>query len=295
MKEFDDLHDYVSNMIDVVNQINKLGKDSNEQKVVERLLRSLPKKWPYCGCNRRVRRLDLTQLIVDELLSSLYSLKDRIKRYDNDDDVTVEHDFHSQLQVTQDDKGVGNSRNQGNFYKGHGGNFSWKRQGKFSAHYGEENQHLRNNNGSQKDGLKQCYYCNNYGHIKSIYKLKEKHTKLAQEEKKDETESESFFVACFSARECPPGVWYIDNRCSNHMTSDLEIFTTLDKSMTRRITLGDGTICEAQGKGTVKLNPSGLSYIKNVLYVPDLNSNFLIYVRWLFTCLWRFYMLCVKK
>lgn len=41
------MHDYISNMINVVNQIRKLGDNLNEQKVIERLIRSLPKKYDH--------------------------------------------------------------------------------------------------------------------------------------------------------------------------------------------------------------------------------------------------------
>lgn len=59
------------------------------------------------------------------------------------------------------------------------------------------------------------------------------------------------------------------------MTSNIGLFSDLDESITSRITLGDGTVRGAHGKGTVKLNSLGLNCIRNVLYVPDLNSNLL--------------------
>ena len=59
------------------------------------------------------------------------------------------------------------------------------------------------------------------------------------------------------------------------MTSDLSLFTDLDESVTSRITLGDGTVHVAQGKGIIKLNSLGLNCIQNVLYVPNLDSNLL--------------------
>jgi hypothetical protein len=67
----------------------------------------------------------------------------------------------------------------------------------------------------------------------------------------------------------------MNNRCSNHMTTNLEDFTSLDKSVTRKVKMGDGTIVEAHGKGKIKLNSCGMSNIYNVLYVPNLDTDLL--------------------
>lgn len=57
------------------------------------------------------------------------------------------------------------------------------------------------------------------------------------------------------------------------MTSKLSSFINLDKSVSSRVAMGDGTVRVAQGKGTVQLNSLELNCIHNVLYVPDLDSN----------------------
>ena len=67
----------------------------------------------------------------------------------------------------------------------------------------------------------------------------------------------------------------MESGCSNHMTGCMEIFSCLDRSIATKVKMGDGTIREAQGKGTVKLDSCGRNFIKNVLYVPDLQSNLL--------------------
>lgn len=88
-----------------------------------------------------------------------------------------------------------------------------------------------------------------------------------------------FYLHAYSIKESTPNVWYVDSGCSSHMTGRLDLFTDLDESVTNRVTMGDGTAREAQGKGTVKLNSFGQNYIKNVLYVPDLDSNLLSVVQ----------------
>jgi GTP1/Obg family GTP-binding protein len=45
MKEVESMHDYFSNMLDVVNQIRKFGENLSNQKVLEKILRTMPKKY----------------------------------------------------------------------------------------------------------------------------------------------------------------------------------------------------------------------------------------------------------
>ena len=47
MKDRDALSDYIANMIDVVNPIRKYGEDLGQQKVIKKILRSLPKKYDH--------------------------------------------------------------------------------------------------------------------------------------------------------------------------------------------------------------------------------------------------------
>jgi GTP1/Obg family GTP-binding protein len=47
MKEGDFMHDYFSNMLDIVKQIRKFGENLSKQKVVEKILRSMPKKYDH--------------------------------------------------------------------------------------------------------------------------------------------------------------------------------------------------------------------------------------------------------
>ena len=59
------------------------------------------------------------------------------------------------------------------------------------------------------------------------------------------------------------------------MTTNLQAFIYLDKSVQIKITMGDGTIHEACGKGDVQIFPGDEKCIKDVLYVPHLKLNLL--------------------
>lgn len=147
--------DYVSNLIDVVNQIRKLGENLSEKKVVEKILRSLPKKYDHVVAAIEESKY-LNELTDDELLGSLYSHEDRMKRYD---DTPVENAFYSKTRTYHGEKSTGESNNHGNFNRGHGGPSSHGRRGGPSGCHSSDNNQCHGSYDKIKNGSpKQCYF-----------------------------------------------------------------------------------------------------------------------------------------
>ncbi|PHT60173.1 Heat shock protein 82 [Capsicum baccatum] len=70
--------------------------------------------------------------------------------------------------------------------------------------------------------------------------------------------------------------WFLDNGCTQHMTSKREYFMKLE-SAKGSIKLANKTTLEIVGKGTVAIEaPKGTKFIQDVLLVPDLDQNLLI-------------------
>nr|GLL34235.1 Retrovirus-related Pol polyprotein from transposon TNT 1-94 [Ipomoea trifida] len=70
--------------------------------------------------------------------------------------------------------------------------------------------------------------------------------------------------------------WLIDSGCTNHMTNDRELFKELDKTTVSKVKIGNGVFLPIKGKGTVAIQSlTGVKYISNVLYVPDIDQNLL--------------------
>ncbi|XP_074288993.1 uncharacterized protein LOC141614136 [Silene latifolia] len=60
------------------------------------------------------------------------------------------------------------------------------------------------------------------------------------------------------------------------MTNNESIFTHIDTSLKTPVRMGDGSIIEAKGKGTIAVQTKkGMRYISNVLLVPNLATNLL--------------------
>nr|ABA95820.1 retrotransposon protein, putative, unclassified [Oryza sativa Japonica Group] len=108
MKESEKVKDYFSRVIEIVNQMRLYGEDINDQKVVEKILISLPEKYEYIVAAIEESK-DLSTLTIQQLMSSLESHEERKLQREGS---SIENAFQSKLSFRPQ-----NSRFRGNFQK----------------------------------------------------------------------------------------------------------------------------------------------------------------------------------
>lgn len=79
MKDGDNMHDYFSSLLEIVNQMRVYGEKLSYQRIVEKNLRSLPMKYDHVVAAIEELK-DLTTLAIDELLGSLQSHEEILNR-----------------------------------------------------------------------------------------------------------------------------------------------------------------------------------------------------------------------
>ena len=79
MKENESIADFSSRTSNVINQLKSNGEDYQEQRIVEKILRSLPHKYDNLVMTIEEAK-DLTTLKMDELMGSLQTHEHRINR-----------------------------------------------------------------------------------------------------------------------------------------------------------------------------------------------------------------------
>jgi hypothetical protein len=148
----------------LVSQIRQNGDELADQKVVEKVLRSLPRKFDALVVVIEESK-DLTTYSMDELVGSLKNYEDRLNRNDN---TSLEHAFKTQMTFGRD-RGRGNPGFRG---RGSGRNNFQREERKNQDPGGRRNQSFssresNHNEASQRyDKSKiQCYYCKKYGHF----------------------------------------------------------------------------------------------------------------------------------
>ena len=70
-------------------------------------------------------------------------------------------------------------------------------------------------------------------------------------------------------------LWLLDSGCSNHMTGNKSLFSSLDSSVVTNIKLGDDFLVLAKGKGTIPVltKKNEKKFIHEVFYATHLNVN----------------------
>ena len=60
-------------------------------------------------------------------------------------------------------------------------------------------------------------------------------------------------IECNTIQESPCDIWYLNSGCRNHMTDNLNLFSSLDNSVQTDVTLGNNVQVTILGKGTVSI------------------------------------------
>jgi hypothetical protein len=82
-------------------------------------------------------------------------------------------------------------------------------------------------------------------------------------------------VECNVAQASPCDIWYLDSGCSNHMTGNIELFSSLDDSVQTKVTLGTDIQVTVLGKGNINIltRQGEKRVMSDVYYVSGLKHN----------------------
>jgi hypothetical protein len=82
-------------------------------------------------------------------------------------------------------------------------------------------------------------------------------------------------VECNVTQESPYDIWYLDSGCSNHVTGNIELFSSLDKLIQTKVTLGTYIQVTVLGKGSINIltKQGEKKVIPDVYYVSGLKYS----------------------
>jgi len=240
MKQGESVTNYFGRVMLVANDMQNLGENIPDEKIVEKILRTLTEKYNYIVCSIEESK-DINHLSVDELQSSLFVHEQKFKRHDIDD--------HA-LRI-YDDRFSGRGRGRSN-YRGRG---SGGRTQVFNR------------------DMVECFRCHKLGHFQYECPTMNKAANYVELDEEDEMLLMSYVTLHKTTRN---DAWFLDSRCSNHMCGYRGMFSYLDDNFQHSVKLGNNSRMAVVGKGRVKLLINGIKHVVNdVYYVPELKNNLL--------------------
>ena len=145
---------------------------------------------------------------------------------------------------------------------------------------------------SKREKYDTCHYCHKKGHwIKRCRKWiadgkprkpNSTNTETGDRSKKTNASANMTLFAVHEevfATETNSDNWFIDNGASRHVTNNSHYFINFEKfEVPHRITVANGKLLQAIGKGTVKIltvvnGISEIKFLENVWYVPEISKN----------------------
>ena len=273
MKETETVREFSDRISKVVSQIRLLGEDLSDQRVVEKILVCLPERFE-AKISSLEETKDFSQITLAELVNALQATEHRrsLRMEEN-----VEGAFVAK----------GKNQNYNSFGKKPFGEKKGKEKKEEVNNKGEgwkkkfpTCQHCKKDTHFEKfcwyrPGVK-CRACNQLGHVEKVCKNKaNQQRQQAQIAEHHQQEEQLFMASCYSTSSSKE-TWLIDSGCTNHMTHNVGIFKELDKSFYSKVTIGNGEHVDVKGKGVVAVEtPSGIKYISDVLFVPEINQSLL--------------------
>ncbi|KAL5719096.1 hypothetical protein ACHQM5_011921 [Ranunculus cassubicifolius] len=291
MKDSELLKDYFTRFLDVVNQMKTYGEVIADQKVVEKILISLPERYDSIVSVIEQTK-DLEKLGVEDLMGSIKAFEHRATMRG---EKPLESAFQSKINLStssESSRGRGTTRGRGRNTRGRG-----RGRGDFARGRGDGTRKATEVSNKPRCGIcqktghedrdcwyrdePQCYRCKKYGHIKKDCDQEgEQRAHYAEQNKQSGdqrgVEDHMFYAGQTDRGQQKSEVWYIDSGCSNHMTNNEEIFKEINTESHSKVKMGNGVPVDAKGKGTITVETKkGRKEVRDVLLVPDLAQNLL--------------------
>jgi hypothetical protein len=262
MKESENVEFFITRVQNIVNVIHAHGEILEDRKIVEKVLRSLPKKFDPITIAIEESR-DLSQLTLTDLFGSLQVHEDRLKKNEEPFDQA----FQSKLKVDEKKKQFSTAMTEASTPFFRGGRGHGRGRGRGGRGRGRSN--------SSGRGIFHCSYCNKDGHLESYCFKKKRDTSQANFSKEEGEISQTLFLTSNFLEAKDDFTWYLDSGCSNHMTGNKSLFVKLDESVKGKVNFGNDNEADIMGKGTlaIKVKNGGVMYVQDTLFVPGLRHN----------------------
>ncbi|KAD5802449.1 hypothetical protein E3N88_13809 [Mikania micrantha] len=269
--------DFAGKLAGMVTKYNSLGSTIKDEDLVRKLLDLVPDKYLQLVASIE-QYSDVDTMPFDEAIGRLKAYKDRLKlrhaNQTNDNSLLL-----TKMENQSSSKGLGRGLSYGTRgRRDRGGRENWRGRGNTRGRgqrggYGGYHEQRYNGKGKDKKHVR-CFKCDQTGHYAWDCKgPKEKGDEVNLTQTPDEEPTlllsvfgeETTKEVMLNEEKILPGMnkgelgmksdmWYLDNGASNHMTSQREMFSMIDDSVTGQVRMVQ-------------------QEIRDVYYIPALQSN----------------------
>ncbi|KAI5354607.1 hypothetical protein L3X38_007502 [Prunus dulcis] len=280
MKDSESFSVYAAKLFDLINQMKNYGEELPRERVVQKLLISLPRSYDSI-CSVIEHSKDLDTLEIQEVVASLKNFELRLDRHNENSTEKAFTSLNIESKSSKNGSSSGGNKSQKN----------WKENGKNWNNKSNSNTKPNASNDGTKTPCKHCeklHYgkcwferkpkcrgCGKFGHMVRNCHDNQSVQKVNYANQVEETGT--LFYACNAVTDVKmSNSWYVDSGCSNHMTGYERLLIDIRRDVTSKVKMGTGETVQVAGKGTLVIETkTGRKHIQEVMLVPGLEENLL--------------------
>jgi hypothetical protein len=240
MKEGETINNFFGRTLTIANKMKTRGETMSQTIINEKVLRSMTSKFDYVVCSIKESN-ELNTLTIDELQSSLLVHEQRMNGHRGEEQALKI--------IYEENTGRGRGR----------GVFRGKGRGSDRLHFNK--------------ATIECFKCHKLGHFQYECPTWEKGVNYAETDEGEELLLMAYEELNHKERK---EIWFLNSRCSNHMSVNKEWFSELDDQFRHTIKLGNNSKMAVLGKGNARMKVNRITQvISEVYYIPELKNNLL--------------------
>ncbi|XP_019439021.1 PREDICTED: uncharacterized protein LOC109344724 [Lupinus angustifolius] len=259
MEEGDKVGEYFTKILTITNHMKGYGEAITDTMVIEKIMRSLLPRFDFIVVAIEESK-DVTLMKIEELQSSLEAHELRLiernpmKKAERKDKKWKGKQSLNRRKTSQD----------------------WS-----ESSYKRGRSKLNYNQKKFDKSKVECFNCHKLGHYSyecgNDKSKQSRHKEEALTTHEDSDSEPLNLMVTDAATKSHSEFWYLDSRCSNHMTNHKEWLKDFDSTKRSRVKFADDSSLSAEGAGSVVImrENGSKAIVSNVLYVPKMKYNLL--------------------